>query len=66
MSISKISPHIVGTNGDVRDDLTNPTFKNGEQLEDFHSIILGLQQEINLYGETISPTRLIFQYMKAL
>ena len=39
---------------------------NGEQLEDFHSRILRLQQEFMLYGEIVSPTRLLFQYMKAL
>ena len=53
-------------NGDVQYDLATLEFKNGEQLEDFHSIILRLQQEINLYGETVSPTRLIFRYMKKL
>ena len=39
---------------------------NGEQLEDFHSRILRLQQEIMISGETVSPTRLLLQYMKAL
>ena len=41
-------------------------FRNGEQLEDFHSRILRLQQEIMLSGEIVYPTRIILQYMKAL
>ena len=53
-------------NGDVQSDLATLAFKNGEQLEDFHSRILRLQQEIMLSGEIVSPTRLLFQYMKAL
>ena len=53
-------------NGDVQSDLSTPAFKNREQLEYFHSTILILQQEIILSGETVSPKRLIFQYMKAL
>ena len=50
----------------VQSDLATLAFKNGEQLEDFHSRILRLQQEIMLSGEIVSPTRIIFQYMKAL
>ena len=53
-------------NGDVKSDLSTLAFKNGEQLEDFHSRILRLQQKIMLSGEIVSPTRLLFQYMKAL
>ena len=53
-------------NGDVKSDLATLAFKNGEQLEDFHDRILRLQQEIMLSGEIISPTRLLFQYMKTL
>ena len=53
-------------NGDVQYDLFTLTFNNGEQLEYFHSIILRLQQEINLSGETVYPTRFLFQYMKTL
>ena len=53
-------------NGGVQSDLATLAFRNGEQLEDFHSRILRLQQEIMLSGEIFSPTRLIFQYMKAL
>ena len=45
-------------------DLATLAFRNGEQLEDFHSRILRLQQEIMLSGENVSPTRLLFQYMK--
>ena len=53
-------------NGDFQSDLTTLAFKNGEKLEDFYSRILRLQQEIILSGKTVSPTRLLFQYMKAL
>ena len=59
------APHIGGMNGDVQSELATLAFKNGEQLEDFHSIIIILQQEIFLSEETLSPTILIFQYMKA-
>ena len=59
-------PHLGGMNGDVQYDLATLAFKNGEQLEDFHIRILRLQQEIILSGDIISPTRLLFQYMKAL
>ena len=52
--------------GDVKSDLATLKFKNGEQLEDFHRRILILQQEIILYGETASPTRLLLRYMKSL
>ena len=44
--------HIVGMNGDVQSDLVTLAFKNREQLEDFHSRILRLQQEIILCVET--------------
>ena len=37
-----------------------------EKLKYFHSRILILQQEIILSGETVPPTRLLFQYMKVL
>ena len=53
-------------NGDVQSDLATLAFKNGEQLEYFHSRIIRLQQEIMLSGEIFSPTRLLFHYMKAL
>ena len=59
------APHLGGMNGDVQSDLATLAFRNGEQLEDFHSRILRLQQEIMLSGEIFSPTRLLFQYMKA-
>ena len=55
-----------GTNGDVQSDLATLAFKKIEQLEDFHIIILILQHEIMISGETFSPTRLLFQFMKAL
>ena len=38
------APHIVGMNGYVQSELSTLAFKNGEQLEDFHRIILRLQQ----------------------
>ena len=41
-------------------DLATLAFNNGEKLEDSHSIILRLQQEIVLSVETVYPTRLIF------
>ena len=53
-------------NGDVQSDLANLSFNNGEQIEYFHSRILRLQQEIMLSGVIVSPTRLLFQFMKAL
>ena len=53
-------------NGDIQSDLATLAFRNGEQLEDFHSRILRLQQEIMLSGETFSPTILLLHYMKAL
>ena len=60
------APHSRGVNGNVQSDLATLAFKNGEQLEYFHIIILRLQQEIILSGETVSRTRLPFQYIKAL
>ena len=53
-------------NGDIQSDLATLAFRNGEQLEDFHSRSLRLQQEIMLSGEIVSPTRLLLQYMKPL
>ena len=53
-------------NGDVQSDLSTLAFKNGEKLEDFHSRILRLHQEIMLSGEIVSPNRLLLQCMKAL
>ena len=38
------SPHIGGLNGDVQSDLATLVLKNGEQLEDFHSKIIRIQQ----------------------
>ena len=38
------APHLGGMNGDGKSDLATLAFKNGEQLEDFHSRILRLQQ----------------------
>ena len=42
------SPQIEGMNGDAKSDLSILVLKNGEQLENFHSIIITSQQEINL------------------
>ena len=51
------TPHIrIGMNGDVHTDIDNLAFKNLEQLEYFCSRIIRFQQEINLSGETVSPT----------
>ena len=58
--------HLGGTNGDVQSCIYTLAFNNGEQLEYFHSLIIRLQQEIKLSGETVSSTRLICNYMKAL
>ena len=44
------TPNIGGINGDVHPELATLVFKNGKQLEEFHNIILRLQQEINLSG----------------
>ena len=51
---------------DVQSDLATLAFNNREQLEDFHSRILRLQQEIMLSGEFFYSTRRIFHYMRAL
>ena len=53
-------------NGDVQSNLANLASYNREKVEDSHSRILKLQQEIILSGENLSPTRLLFQYTKAL
>ena len=58
------APHFGGMNGDVQSDLATLAFKNVEQLENFHSRILRLQQEIMLSGEIVSPTIFLLQYMK--
>ena len=62
--LHSLAPHIGGINGDAQSELSIVAFKNGEQLEYFHIIILTLQQEIFLSVETVSPTRLLFQYIK--
>ena len=45
------APHIGGMNGDIQSDLATLVFKNGEQLEDFHRIMIRLQQKMILSGE---------------
>ena len=44
------APNIGGMNDYDNFNLATPAFKNGEQLEYFHGIIIILQQEINLSG----------------
>ena len=51
-------------NGDVKCDLSTLSFYNREQIEDFHRMILILQQKIIFSGETASPTRIFFQCME--
>ena len=60
------APPLGGVNGDVQSEMVTLAFNQGEQIEDCHSTILRLQQEINLYGETVPPKKLLLQYMKAL
>ena len=60
------TPHIGGINGDLKYDLSTLSFNNGEQIEYFHRIIIGLQKEINLSVYNVSPTRLLLHYMKEL
>ena len=48
-------PHIGGMNGNIQSDITTLAFKNREQFEYFHIIILRLKQKFNLHGETVSP-----------
>ena len=64
--LHSLAPHLGGMNVYVQYDLATLAFRNGEQLEDFHIMILRLQQEIMLSGEIVFPTRLLIQYMKAL
>ena len=59
-------PNLGGTNGDVQSDLSTLAFNNEEQLEYFQIKIIILKQEIIIFIETLSPTRLLFQYTKAL
>ena len=57
--------HLGYMNGDVQSDLATLASNSGEKFEYFHSIIIRLQPKIILSGETVSPTRLLFQYTKA-
>ena len=61
-----LAPYLGGMNGDVQSDQPNLAFKSREQLENFHIRMIRLQQEINLSVETVSPTRILFLYIKAL
>ena len=51
--------HIVNIDGDVQSELVTLSFKQGENLKI-------LQKERNIYEETVSPKRLILQYIKSL
>ena len=44
------APHLGGINGDVQYNIATLAFKNGEQLEYFHSRIFIIQQGIMLFG----------------
>ena len=46
--IHSSAPNIGGMNGDIQSDLATLPLKKGEQLEDVHSIIIIIQQEIIL------------------
>ena len=50
----------------IKSDIATLDFNNWEKLENFHDSIIRLQQEIVLSGEIVSPTRLLFKYLKAL
>ena len=65
-TIHQCAPNIGRMNGDIKYDIETLSLKNGEQLEDFHSRILILKQEIVFYGKTVFLTRILFHYMKAL
>ena len=60
------APHLGGIHVDVQYNLSTLEFNNGDQIECFHSRIIILQQQIILYKETFSPTRLIFWYIQTL
>ena len=47
--IHEWNPNLGGINGDIQSDLATLTFKNREQTQGFHIIIIKLQNEINLY-----------------
>ena len=60
------APNIGGMNFDDQSKLSTLAFNNAEQLKEFHSIIIILQQEIVLYVETVSPTIIIFYFVESL
>ena len=64
--IHALNPNLGETSGDIQSEISTLALKNGEKLEIFHRRILRLQQEINLYGENFSSTRLLFHYMMEL
>ena len=66
MLLHSCTLNIGAMDGNIQSYIATLAFNNREQLEYFHSIILIFKQEIVLSGETVSPTRLLFQYRKAL
>ena len=44
------APHLGGISVDAESNIATLAFKNGEQLDDFHIIIIRLQHEVNLAG----------------
>ena len=52
--------------GYVYYDLSKLAFNAVEQIKDFHSRIIRIQQYTILLVETVYPTRLLYQYIKAL
>ena len=59
------TPNLEGMNVDVQSDLSTLALKKGKQLEYFHIRIIRLHQKIIFSGETVSPTRLLYQYIQA-
>ena len=59
--IHSYNPNLGGVNVHVRSDLATLALNNGEKIEYSHRIIIILQKEIILSGETVSTTKLLFQ-----
>ena len=60
------APQLGDMNGNLQSYLYTLEFNNGEQIEDFHSRNLGLEQEVKLSGQTTSTIRLLLQYTQEL
>ena len=60
------SSHLVTMGGDTQSELATLVFKQEEKVESFHGRTLRLHKETNIYGETVSPTRILLQYTEAL